>query len=240
MGSPAVDARTAGGRPVHSPAVEYKIAPSLLAADFARLREEVTAIDGRADLLHLDVMDGHFVPNITFGMPVIRSLRPHTDMVFDCHIMTTNPTAYLEDLKEAGADMVTVHLEAVPDPSDDAARARRHGLNFGVVISPATPFEAMEPFVELCSMVVIMSVHPGFGGQRFMPEVLPKVEQARKWVDSHDLEVDIQIDGGVTVDTVRQARDAGANVFVAGTAVFGAPVPADAIDELRRIIERDG
>jgi ribulose-phosphate 3-epimerase len=220
--------------------VEYKIAPSLLAADFARLRDEVAAIEHGSDLLHLDLMDGHFVPNLTFGMPVIRSLRPHSRLVFDCHIMTTNPTAYLDELKDAGADMVTVHLEALPDPTIEAAHAAEVGLAFGVVVSPPTPFEAMEPFVELCSMIVIMSVHPGFGGQSFMPEVLPKLERARKWVDSHGLGVDIQVDGGVTVDTIRQARDAGANVFVAGTSVFRAPSPAGAVDELRRIIEGNG
>jgi ribulose-phosphate 3-epimerase len=223
--------------PVHSSPVQYKIAPSLLAADFARLREELATIERRADSIHLDVMDGHFVPNLTFGMPVIGALRPHSGLVFDCHIMTTNPTAYLEQLREVGADIVTVHLEAVPDPSADAVRARELGLGFGVVISPGTPFEAMEPFVEECTMVVIMSVHPGFGGQSFMPEVLPKVEQARKWVDSHGLAVDIQVDGGITVETAPSARDAGANVFVAGTAVFGEPDRCQAIEALRKVIE---
>jgi ribulose-phosphate 3-epimerase len=218
-------------------AVEYKIAPSLLAADFARLAEAVALVEPHVDLLHLDVMDGHFVPNISFGMPVIERLRPVTRLLFDCHVMTTNPDAYLEELAAAGVDLVTMHIEAAPDPTDAAALARKAGMQFGLVLSPPTPWEAVEPFVELCDLVLIMSVHPGFGGQAFMPEVLPKVETARKWVDSHGLATDIEIDGGITPSTLPAARDAGANVFVAGTAVFGAPDPVAAVAELRRVID---
>ncbi len=214
------------------------IAPSLLAADFARLGDEVGRVDGVADMLHLDIMDGHFVPNITFGMPVIEALRPLTSLVFDCHIMTSNPTAYLEELRRVGADMVTVHLEAVADPIPAAKMARDLGLRFGIVISPPTSWTALQPFAELCDMLVVMSVHPGFGGQSFMPEVLEKVELARKWVDSHGLDTDIQIDGGISVESAPAARDAGANVFVAGTAVFGSDDAADAVTRLRSVIER--
>lgn len=213
--------------------MDLKIAPSLLAADFSRLSDEVESLGGEADLLHLDVMDGHFVPNITFGMPVIASLRPVTDLRFDCHIMTTNPTVYLEELVQAGADMITIHLEAVPDPTRAFAEAAAIGVDFGVVISPHTPFEAMEPWIEASRMVLIMSVHPGFGGQSFIPEVLQKVEQARKWVDSHGLTTDVQIDGGITTETAPQAVAAGANVLVAGSAVFGKDDPAAAIRSLR-------
>lgn len=219
------------------PVTGYKIAPSLLAANFSRLGEAVASVADRADYLHLDLMDGHFVPNLTFGPPIIRDIRSLAGLPFDCHIMTTNPDALFPELAEAGADMVTIHLEAMSDPTGAAARAKDLGLRFGLVVSPPTPWEAMEPFIELCDMVVIMSVHPGFGGQSFIAEVLPKVEMARKWVDSHGSTTDIEIDGGITVETARLARDAGANVFVAGTAVFGNPDPAHAIDELRRVIE---
>lgn len=216
----------------HCP-MEIKIAPSLLAADFSELSTAIAAIEEEADLLHLDVMDGHFVPNISFGMPVISSIRRVSALPFDCHIMTTNPTVYLEELAEAGADIVTIHLEAVPDPTEAIAEAEKLDLGFGVVISPHTPFAAMQPWVESCRMVLIMSVHPGFGGQAFMPEVLSKVEEARKWVDFHGLGTDVQIDGGITTETAAQAAAAGANVLVAGSAVFRRDDPAEAIRSLR-------
>ena len=216
--------------------VDIKIAPSLLAADFSHLADEVASLGSEADLLHLDVMDGHFVPNLTFGMGVIAALRPHTDLRFDCHMMTTNPVEFLPELADAGVDIVTVHLEAVGDPRLAAAIARDLGMGFGVVISPPTPWEAMAPFVELCEMVLVMSVHPGFGGQSFIPEVLDKVEALRKLVDSQALSTDIEIDGGISKSTIRSARDAGANVFVAGTAVFGESDRRKAIEELRQVI----
>lgn len=214
-----------------------RIAPSLLAADFARLGEEVHRIEADIDMLHLDVMDGHFVPNLSFGMPVIASLRAATSVYFDCHLMTTNPDAYLEDLKEAGANLVTVHLEVFPNPIKVAARAREMGLDFGLVLNPPTPFAGVEPFVELADLLLIMSVHPGFGGQSFMAEVLPKLEAARKFVDSHGLPVDIQVDGGITAETAPLARKAGAEVFVAGTAIFRDPDPVGAVHRLRAAIE---
>lgn len=214
-----------------------RIAPSLLAADFARLGEDVRRIENEIDMLHLDVMDGHFVPNISFGMPVIASLRAATSAYFDCHLMTTNPDAYLEDLKEAGADLVTVHIEVIPNPTNVAKQAREIGLDFGLVLSPDTPFAGVEPFVELTDLLLIMSVHPGFGGQSFMPEVLPKVETARKFIDSRGLSVDIQIDGGITAETAPLARQAGADVFVAGTAIFRDPDPPAAVRRLRNAIE---
>ena len=210
-----------------------KIAPSLLAADFARLAEEVARIEAHVDLLHVDVMDGHYVPNLTFGMPVIESLRAVTELTFDCHLMVTNPISLFEPLKAAGADLVTVHVEVHPDPTEAARIARETGLDFGLVLNPSTPFEAVEPFVELCDLVLVMSVEPGFGGQAFIPEVLPKVEAARKMVDSEGFRADIEIDGGITVETARLARDAGADVFVAGTAIFGADDPAEAAHRIR-------
>lgn len=217
--------------------MRYRIAPSLLAADFGHLAAAVAAVEDVADLLHLDVMDGHFVPNLSFGMPVIEALRPRTGLPFDCHIMTSNPHVHLGALAAAGVNRVSVHIEAAPDPRPAAAAAAVHGLGFGVVLSPETPWEAAEPYAELCDMIVVMAVRPGHGGQSFRHDVLPKIEVARKWLDSHGLAADIEIDGGVTVATAPLARDAGASVFVAGTAVFGAPDPAAAVEEIRAVIE---
>jgi ribulose-phosphate 3-epimerase len=214
-----------------------RIAPSLLAADFAHLGDAVGRIEAEIDMLHVDIMDGHFVPNISLGMPVIASLRAATSLYFDCHLMTTNPDAYLEDLKAAGADLVTMHIEVIPNPTRVAKKAREIGLDFGLVLSPSTPFAGVEPYVELTDLLLVMSVHPGFGGQSFMPEVLPKVESARKFIDSHALPVDIQIDGGITVQTAPLARQAGVDVFVAGTAIFRDPDPVGAVRRLRNAIE---
>ena len=210
-----------------------RIAPSVLAADFSRLGEEVARVEPHADLLHVDVMDGHFVPNLAVGIPVIASLRKITKLPLDCHLMTLNPDRYLEALKEAGADIVTVHIEVFPNPADIAAQARAVGLGFGLAINPPTPVLAVEPFVELTDMVLVMSVDPGFGGQQFDQTVLGKVERLRKFVDSAGLGTDIEIDGGIDLTTIRPARDAGADVFVAGTSVFRTDDPAAAIEELR-------
>jgi ribulose-phosphate 3-epimerase len=214
-----------------------RIAPSLLAADFAHLADDVARIEPHVDLLHVDVMDGHFVPNLSFGMPVIESLRGTTGLFFDCHLMVTNPISLFEPLRQAGGDLVTIHIEVHPDPTDAAREARAAGLDFGLVISPPTPFAAVEPFIELCDLLLVMSVHPGFGGQAFIPEVLPKVEAARKFIDSHGLATDIEIDGGITTETAVPARRAGAEVFVAGTGIFRAPDPVAAARELRRAVE---
>ena len=210
-----------------------RLAPSILAADFSRLGDDVAAVEPYVDLLHIDVMDGHFVPNISLGIPVIRSLRSTSRLRFDCHLMTTNPHAYLGPLRAAGADICTVHIEVYPEPEAIAAQARAEGLDFGLVVNPPTPFEAIEPFVEICDMVVVMSVNPGFGGQSFIEEVLPKIERARKYIDSRALTADIEVDGGIGHDNIRRAREAGADVFVAGSSVFHAPDPVAAIEAMR-------
>jgi ribulose-phosphate 3-epimerase len=216
-----------------------KIAPSLLAADFSRLAEEVRRVAAVVDWLHLDVMDGHFVPNISFGMPVIEVLRGVTDLYFDCHIMTTNPDAYVGELAKAGINLATMHIEAVPNPTSAMQKTRDHGLDFGLVMNPRTPFDAVAPYAEKCDVIVVMSVEPGYGGQAFMPEVLPKIETAREWVESHGLATDIQVDGGITPENAERAIAAGATVLVAGTAVFRSDDPSGAVESLRRVAETD-
>ena len=213
------------------------IYPSLLAADFAHLADDVARIEDHVDGLHVDVMDGHFVPNLAIGVPIIESLRPATGLAFDTHLMITNPVAFFPALAKAGADLVSVHLEVLPDPTDAASIARREGLQFGLVLNPATPFEAAAPFMDLCDRVLVMSVVPGFGGQSFISEVLKKISQAREFIDSRGLAADIQVDGGITPATARLARDAGAEVFVAGTAIFRAEDPVVAAGELRSAVE---
>jgi ribulose-phosphate 3-epimerase len=213
-----------------------KIAPSILAADFANLAAEVASINEHADMLHVDIMDGHFVPNLTLGFGVIAALRRHSELPFDCHLMTTNPAAYLDELAAAGATIVTMHIEAVPDPTAAAAAARALDLGFGLVINPGTPFVAIRPFVDLCDLVVVMSVEPGHGGQAFIEPVLRELEAARIFIDSEGLDADIEIDGGITPETASQARAAGADVFVAGTSVFGEKDRGAAIAKLRNAI----
>lgn len=213
------------------------IAPSILAADFARLGDEVSAVAPYVDMFHIDIMDGHFVPNISLGVPVIESLRPVTDVKFDCHLMMLNPDFYFAPLREAGADLVSVHLEVFPDPTLAGKRARAEGLEFGLAINPPTPFDAVAPYVELCDMLVVMSVNPGFGGQGFIEETLRKVETARNFVESHGLQTDIEVDGGIGVANIRRARDAGANVFVAGSSVFRVGDSIEAVTNLRTALE---
>jgi ribulose-phosphate 3-epimerase len=215
-----------------------RIAPSILAADFAHLAAEVDRISPFVDLLHIDVMDGHFVPNISLGPPVISSLRRATDLYLDCHLMITNPLAYLKPLKQAGANGITVHIEAAPDPSPVWAEAKELELDFGLVISPSTPVSALEPYLDMTQIVVVMSVHPGFGGQSFIEGVLPKIEELREIIDSRALSTDIEVDGGIDLRTAAPARDAGADVFVAGTSVFRADDPVAAVEELRAILNQ--
>jgi ribulose-phosphate 3-epimerase len=215
-----------------------RIAPSILAADFGHLADDINRIAPLADLLHVDVMDGHFVPNISLGPPVISSLRRATDLYLDCHLMITDPLTYLESMKAAGADGVTVHIEAVPDPTPVIAEARRLDLDIGLAINPPTPVSAIEPFLDQVHLALVMSVHPGFGGQVFIESVLPKIEELREIIDSHALSADIEVDGGIDLRTASPAREAGADVFVAGTSVFRADDPVAAVEELRTILNQ--
>lgn len=199
-----------------------KISPSLLAADFANLEREIKGVyNGGADMLHLDVMDGKFVTNISFGLPVIESIRKITDMVFDVHLMIDAPERYIERFISAGADIVTFHLEAT-EVADECIRIiKRAGKKVGISIKPMTPAEAVYPYLEECDMILVMTVEPGYGGQSIIPECLEKVRKIKAEIESRNLDVDIQVDGGINIGTARDAVLSGANVLVAGSAVFG-------------------
>lgn len=199
-----------------------RIAPSILSADFGRLDDEIKAAEaGGADLIHVDVMDGHFVPNITLGPIVVKGIRPATKLELDVHLMIESPWDYVEAFAKAGADNITVHVEACPDPADTIGKIHATGKTAGLVMSPPTPVESVEPYLELVERVLVMSVNPGFGGQSFMPEVLTKTEALARWRTERGLSYDIEIDGGIKESNSRQAADAGAETLVAGSAVFG-------------------
>jgi ribulose-phosphate 3-epimerase len=210
-----------------------KLAPSILSADFARLAEDVDKVAPVADLLHVDVMDGHFVPNLTIGPPVVASLRKYTDLYLDCHLMIDNPGVLLDDFAQAGADSCTVHVE-LGDPRPLFARMRDLGMRVGLVCNPETPFDAVAPHLDQIDLLLVMSVHPGWGGQSFIPEVLDKVRAARDEIDRRGLAVEVEIDGGINLQTARVAADAGADILVAGSAIFHADDPAAAATEIRR------
>ncbi|MFQ5508807.1 MAG: ribulose-phosphate 3-epimerase [Leptospirillia bacterium] len=219
------------------------IAPSILAADFARLADEVAKVEAAgADVIHVDVMDGHFVPNLTIGPVVVEWLRKVTDLPLDCHLMITDPDKYIPEFVDAGADCITVHQEACPHLHrtlqlirEEGARAGRVVMS-GVSINPATPVGTLTDILPDCDMVLVMSVNPGFGGQRFIPGALEKVRQVRKMADERGLSLYLEVDGGIKVDNIADVAEAGADVFVAGSAIFGQPDYGPVVADMHKAI----
>ena len=209
-----------------------RVAPSLLSADFGNLAEAVGEVSREADWLHIDVMDAHFVPNLTIGPPVVRSLRSHTGIFFDCHLMMTDPGDHLEAFRHAGADGCTVHVE-VGDTSRLLAQAKSLGLRAGLAVNPETPFEAIAPYLGEADLILCMTVHPGFAGQSFIAEVLPKIARTREELDRRELPADLEVDGGIDESTAPAVVEAGARVLVAGSAIFGESRPWEAARRIR-------
>lgn len=212
-----------------------KIAPSLLSADFSKLAQEVKDIELQgADVLHLDIMDGHYVPNLTFGAPIVKSLRKHTKLPFDVHLMVTNPEDYIKAFKDVGVQYITIHAEAATHAHKLIQEIKSYGIKAGVALNPATPVSVLEDIAADVDMILIMSVNPGFGGQSFIPQALKKIEKARKLLDSvGNHKAIVEVDGGVNPNTAPKVREAGANLLVAGSAVFGAEDRKAMIELLR-------
>jgi len=209
-----------------------KIAPSILSADFSNLEEEIKRVSN-AEYLHIDVMDGHFVPNITMGPIVVDAIKDKTDNLLDVHLMIENPDNYIEGFANAGAELITVHAEACPHLHRTVQNIKEQGVQAGVALNPATPLALLEDILLDIDLALLMTVNPGFGGQKFIQNMVPKIKRLRRQIEEADLDVDIQVDGGIKPHNIKRVVEAGANVIVAGSAVFGANNPGQAVEELK-------
>ncbi len=218
--------------------MKVEIAPSILSADFTRLGEDIKAVErGGATVIHCDVMDGHFVPNLTIGLPVVKSLKRATQLPLDTHLMISEPGRYAEQFVEAGASMVSVHVEIDPHLNRTLDAIRKKGAKAGIAINPATPLSSLEEALPFADFVLLMSVNPGFGGQAFIPSTLDKLRQVRKRIDACDKPIRLEIDGGVKPDNIGAIAVAGADTFVAGSAIFGHDDYADVIGRMRHAVD---
>ncbi|HEY3054821.1 MAG TPA: ribulose-phosphate 3-epimerase [Thermoanaerobaculia bacterium] len=213
-----------------------QIAPSLLSANFAKLADEITTVEPHADLLHIDVMDGHFVPNITLGPAIVKACRAVSKLTFDCHLMIEEPQRYIESFIEAGAGMISIHCETEPHLQRALQLIRDGGARAGIAVNPATPAEALSTAIEFCDYVLVMTVNPGFGGQKFIEPVVPKIRHIGRLIRERGLSVPIEVDGGIDVTTARSVVDAGATILVAGSAIFGKKDRGAAIEAIRTAV----
>lgn len=217
---------------------DYELSPSLLSADFGYVMRDVDSITPYCNYLHLDVMDGHYVPNLTIGVPVIKSIRKHSDLIFDTHLMITNPEEFIEPFADAGSDYITFHIECSNEPFKLIEKIRKLGKKVGVAIHPDTPAQALYPFLEkdACDLILVMSVRPGFGGQSYIPESTSRIAEYRRLLDENGSDALLSVDGGINVNTIKEAADAGAELLVAGSAVFGKDDPGLAAKALYDVL----
>jgi ribulose-phosphate 3-epimerase len=216
--------------------VNIKIAPSLLSADFAKLAEEIASVEKHADLLHLDVMDGHFVPNITMGPGIVKACRKASRLKFDCHLMIEEPQRFIDQFLDAGANMISIHQETEPHLQRALQMVRDGGAKAGIAINPATPAESLTTSIEFCDFVLVMTVNPGFGGQRFIEPVVPKIRHIAQMIRERGLQVEIEVDGGIDVRTAPAVVSAGATILVAGSAIFGQQDRTAAMESIRAAV----